>query len=208
VINDGLGKDIWALDPENITNVLFFFWIEEFLYTFEVVFTKLSLLFLYLRIFPSTTFRLQCKVLCGVVLAFGIACVVSSLLLCAPVSYNWEQWDGKHEGHCANVNAQVYAMAGINMALDLCIFILPIPQLIPLEMKWKRKAAVILMFLVGLFVTGCSVYRLQSLLQFGRSTNPTFDYTRVGVWSIIEIDVSVICTCMPGIAALLRRVCP
>lgn len=31
------------------------------------------------------------------------------------------------------------------------------------------------------------------------------NYSELALWSVIELDVSVICACMPGMTALLRR---
>lgn len=59
---------------------------------------------------------------------FGAACFISTGLYCQPISFVWEGWDKLHAGKCVNINAQTYSFAGINMTLDIVIFILPIPQ--------------------------------------------------------------------------------
>jgi len=58
-------------------------------------------------------------------------------------------------------------------------------------------------FLVGLFVTICSIIRLKYLAQIGAYTNATYHYNDTGLWSAIEGDVGVICACMPSIAGPL-----
>ena len=75
-------------------------------------------------------------------------------------------------------------------------------------MNLKKKLAVGSMFAVGIFVTACSVVRLGTALKWGKSMNPTYDYTNLAIWSLIEITTGVICACMPGIANLLRRIWP
>lgn len=74
-----------------------------------------------------------------------------------------------------------------------------------LDLSWKKKVGIIFTFLVGLFVTICSVVRLQALIGWTLSTNPTMDYAKLAVWSLVELDVGVICACMPGMAGLFRR---
>jgi hypothetical protein len=49
---------------------------------------------------------------------------------------------------------------------------------------------------------------MWTITVWGRTTNPTLDYLSLGLWSIVELDVGIICACMPGMAALLRRVLP
>jgi hypothetical protein len=49
---------------------------------------------------------------------------------------------------------------------------------------------------------------MWTITFWGRTTNPTLDYLPLGLWSIIELDVGIICACMPGMAGLLRRILP
>lgn len=57
-------------------------------------------------------------------------------------------------------------------------------------------------------MTLCSILRLKTLANWGMSLNPTYDYTELAVWSLVEMDVGVMCACMPGIAALFKRMFP
>ena len=51
-----------------------------------------------------------------------------------------------------------------------------------------------------MFVTVCSIIRLQFIAQVGQYANATYHYNEVGLWSGVEADVGVICACMPSIA--------
>jgi hypothetical protein len=57
-------------------------------------------------------------------------------------------------------------------------------------------------------VTVVSILRLQSLVHFVTSTNPTWDQYDVGKWSTIEINVGIMCACMPAIRVILVRLFP
>jgi hypothetical protein len=74
-----------------------------------------------------------------------------------------------------------------------------------LDLSLKKKIGIILIFIAGLFVTICSIVRLKYLVNWAFNPNPTMSYSDLAVWSVIELDVSVICACMPGMTALLRR---
>ena len=45
-------------------------------------------------------------------------------------------------------------------------------------------------------------------MQFSNTKNPTWDNVPVGYWSTVEVDVGVICACLPAIRSLLRRALP
>lgn len=57
-------------------------------------------------------------------------------------------------------------------------------------------------------VTVVSVLRLQSLVIFGQSSNVTWEFYFVSVWSTIEITVGVMCACLPAVRLVLVRMFP
>lgn len=50
--------------------------------------------------------------------------------------------------------------------------------------------------------------RLQSLVFFAKTSNPTWDNLAVSQWSTVEINVGIICACMPSLRVLLVRLFP
>ena len=54
-------------------------------------------------------------------------------------------------------------------------------------------------------VTVVSIVRLQFLVSLGSSTNPTYDQIDVSIWSTVEINIGIICTCLPAIRLFLVR---
>ncbi len=114
------------------------------------------------------------------------------------------RWNGKHKGQCINTIAQIYSAAGINILFDLAIFLLPLPLLVPLKISMQKKIGVCAVFMVGLFATACSIIRLQYLVHWGLSQNPTYDYTSVAIWSSVEANLGIICACMPPMARPIK----
>lgn len=53
-----------------------------------------------------------------------------------------------------------------------------------------------------------SIIRLQALVTFAKSSDPTWDNFPVSLWSTVEINVGIMCTCMPTLRLLLTRVFP
>lgn len=62
----------------------------EQLYCTAVVFPKLSILALYLRIFATKPYRITTYVVAGIVVANSVAGVVTSLMFCKPFSARWD----------------------------------------------------------------------------------------------------------------------
>jgi hypothetical protein len=53
-----------------------------------------------------------------------------------------------------------------------------------------------------------SCIRLQSLAQYASSKNPLYDNLNAGVYSVLETNVGVICTCMPSFRRFLATLLP
>ena len=165
--------------------------------------TKISIVLLYLRIFPKEVSRqfnyVGWTIIVGLVL-YCLAFIVVFIMVCQPISHFWNQWDGEHEGYCINIQTSAYVNGGINIFFDLVVFFLPIPKLIKLKVHdTRRKVGVILTFLVGLFVTVCSAIRLQYLAKVNDLTNATYHYNDIGLWTGLEAYLGIVCACMPSI---------
>jgi hypothetical protein len=140
--------------------------------------------------------------------AYTAAFFFATTFQCTPVSYAWTQWDGLHTGTCNDIHLQGWIAAGINILLDAIVMILPLKHLVGLNMNIRRKLMVMAMFSVGIIVIVISVLRLYSLVHFANSKNITWDYFEAGYWSLLEIDVSIICGSMPAHRYLVSKLWP
>lgn len=234
MLQSGLGRDIWTLDPDQITRVVYFLWIEQYIYITIVSATKLSILFLFLRMWPKSTgpetrvFRICCMLLLVLVGANNLAFFIALSVECLPTSYIWTRWTGETTGHCIALDVFIYSPAGINIAFDILVAVLPLRRLLKLEISPRRKLAICVTFSIGLFVTICSIVRLQYLKTFSDTQNPTWNYNEMyvsvehastvdtptltwtdvlsAVWSSVECNLSIVCACMPAMAGLLQRI--
>lgn len=187
----GLGRDIWTLSPHEITTMLKYFYIMACLYFTQVTLLKLSLVLFYVRVFPSKGVQ---RILWGTIVfvtLWGVAFVVTAIFQCQPIHYFWTKWDGLHQGKCLDINAITSSNAGLSVALDFWILGIPLWQLWGLKMHWKKKVGVALMFCVGTFVTVVSILRLRALVHFAASSNASYEFYDVSLWSTIEICVGI-----------------
>lgn len=207
-IKNGLGKDIWTLRPDEITKMLQSFYIMASLYFSELTLLKLSLIFFYIRVFPSQGAQ---RLLWGTVVftvLWGLLYVFIAIFQCRPISYFWTKWDGLHQGHCMDINAITSSNAAISIVLDFWSLGIPLWQLWGLKMHWKKKIGVAMMFCVGTFITVVSILRLQALVHFAASSNVSWEFYDVSVWSTIEVGVGIMCTCLPTLRLLFVKLFP
>ncbi|KAL4934212.1 CFEM domain-containing protein [Aspergillus undulatus] len=202
----GLGEDMWFLPFEDITKFLHYYFTIETLYIASIALTKISMLLLYLRLFPEKRMRTTIYVTLAFTTAWGVAMLFANIFSCTPVSYIWTLWDGEHEGSCINHEKVIWSHAIMNIFFDIAIIALPMPTLFKLNMSVRKKVGVVVMFAVGLLVTAVSIVRCIELLRFDMNDNPTKNIVGVSIFSVVEVDLSIICACMPGIRAFISYI--
>lgn len=112
-----------------------------------VAFDKLSILLLYLRLFPHDTFRMLCFLGLIFITSSCIAFVVGAVFQCTPVAYFWDRTiEG---GHCIANAPWWISYSVINVITDFYILGLPIPLLLGLSMTKRER-----MGLIGVFAMG------------------------------------------------------
>jgi hypothetical protein len=89
----GLGHDIWEVPFDNITKILYFFWVGEFLYVWILSVTKISIILLYLRIWAADAqprrdwFRIACFGSIAFLVAFAVVMSITLAVQCEPIEF-------------------------------------------------------------------------------------------------------------------------
>lgn len=109
---------------------------------------KFSILHFYLTLFrPSRVFRLATFSAMGLVMLFGLSVILLSFLNCRPFVKTWKPM---LPGSCGSVRLNVMFTSLVNVLVDLCIIVLPIPMVWRLQMARWRKVALTFTFSLGL----------------------------------------------------------
>ncbi|KAL4931466.1 uncharacterized protein BDV17DRAFT_289006 [Aspergillus undulatus] len=221
----GWGTDMWALSKDEIVQQMKvsppllsvlthpqlkrtqLFYIGILYFYFSVTVTKLAILFFYLRIFTTPTFKKTTYTLMTIISAYAVVVIFQSAFDCTPPSYFWARFDGESQGSCLSYTA-FKVMPPINIALDVVVMVLPLPLLLRLNLPWVKKIRVVCMFSVGLLIIVAGTLRMSHLYSSITAYNITYNGGEISYFGVIEADVSVICTCMPAIAAFLKRLFP
>jgi hypothetical protein len=90
----------------------------------------------------------------------------------------------------------------------LVMLVMPLPLLWKLNTSLRSKIAIIIMFSLGIFDLITSCIRLRSVILFGGSVNPSWDYTDILIWTGNELAVSIIVSSLPAIRVLLKHLEP
>ncbi|KAI9755494.1 MAG: hypothetical protein M1815_004907 [Lichina confinis] len=168
------------------------------IYMFFMYFVKISILFLYLRVFTTAkSFRIMTWVMMFVVTAYSLAGFVGTISRCNP-----------SKGACDNVTQLSIFSSVLNIVTDIIILVLPLRQVWKLQANTKQKTVLMVVFATGSFVCIVSVVRLAIYIKTLHSTDDTWFVLDGSIWTVIEANVGLICACMPALKALLHHCAP
>jgi hypothetical protein len=89
--------------------------------------------------------------------------------------------------------------------MDLWILALPIKLILSIPRPPREKLALFIIFGLGIISTMASIIRLQSLRIFTLSNDPFFDSLPINTWSMVEVNIGILCASIPSLKPLISR---
>ena len=120
--------------------------ILQVLYSTTIFLIKLSWLALLQRIFPAKWLLRATWAIGSLITAYTIVQIVCAVLHCVPIR---ALWDPQVLGRCINIDDVFILCGSLNIATDIVILFLPMPELWKLQVSNTRKAQLTFMFLLG-----------------------------------------------------------
>lgn len=113
------------------------------------MFTQLSIIFLYKRVFTLRTkwFRNTLYVLGALAVLCEIPVFFAGIFYCTPVKYAWDKTI--KGGHCIDVQRVYTTATMLNLVVDVAIVVAPIKLIWSLHMTPSARWGVISIFLLG-----------------------------------------------------------
>ncbi|KAI3393578.1 hypothetical protein diail_3927 [Diaporthe ilicicola] len=179
--------------------------VADVLYFTVVAPAKASLLLMYTRIFSvsGAPFRLQVVVLGAAVAAFWAASTLATIFNCWPIQWSWLNSLSPAD-HCINYNIFWLAMGVVEEVLDICILVLPVRQVMKLQLSPQKKVGVASIFLLGglVIITGI-VKAVEGWNAHPGARSPHWDKTEI--WSSVHASIGILCTSLPVCWPLIIR---
>lgn len=199
------------------------------LYNPALMATKTSILIFYLTLSKTQKiFRWATIVTLAVVNIGGLALTFLNIFQCRPVTAAFKN-PVPDSATCTNIVTLYLSSAPLNIITDLAILFLPMPILTSMRLPKKQKTILIITFGFGVFVAVVDVVRIAYLQQAaknhlqdiqnhnlpsgGNSRNSEANdfswYASLSfMWSAIEINVGIMCACVPALKPLVSRFLP
>ncbi|KAI4186980.1 MAG: hypothetical protein LQ346_005586 [Caloplaca aetnensis] len=183
--------------------------------------TKTSICLFYLTLSKNqAVFKWTTIATLVVVNVAGAALTFLNIFQCSPVARTFQEPIPSNL-KCIDIIALYLSSAPINIITDLALLMLPMPILTAMRLPRNEKLILIVTFSFGAFVAAVDVVRIAYLQQAslsrlsgdaGSSLANQGDFSWVAslsfMWSAVEVDVGIMCACVPGIKPLAATVFP
>lgn len=184
---------------------------------------KTSILVFYLTLTKGeSVYRWANYVTLFVVNAAGLALTLVNAFQCDPVSAA-VTYPLPSDAKCTDIITLYLCSSPVNIITDLAIFFLPMPILTKMRLPRKQKIILVVTFSFGFFVAIVDVIRIAYLqdaatsrqlalqmlhLQDSNNGDLTWYASLSFMWSVIEVNVSIMCACVPSLKPLVSRLIP
>ncbi|PVH72434.1 hypothetical protein DL98DRAFT_563529 [Cadophora sp. DSE1049] len=170
------------------------------LYFSVVTSIKISILYMYRRIFPIDEFFLQSQIVGGLVLVWWLVGSVLTIVSCLPVN---RLWIGPSAGgYCFDFNIYWMSMGAVELVIDTLLLILPVRMVLGLQLSRQQKVLVVGIFALGGFVIVTGLVRV--ILGY-RPGSQNVAFARAELWSAVHIGIAIVCACLPTLRPLIKR---
>ncbi|KAI0592816.1 hypothetical protein F4775DRAFT_599290 [Biscogniauxia sp. FL1348] len=211
----GLGSHLELVDGR-LRYPMRFYVYEKTRYAYEVIgafclgVTKVSVLLFFRRLFPVRAFSIINNVLIGITLAWCIAYTVATAIRCSPVSTFTDRFETEFNYFCVD-EYQLFLLSytASDLALDIIIFLLPVPMVWRLQMPWRQKLAVAGIFLLGsiqsLTLIGSAIYFAKAEPRRW-NLDITWNSADLLFWNLAENAVGLLGCSLPSYAPLFKNI--
>ncbi|KAK0751783.1 hypothetical protein B0T18DRAFT_426375 [Schizothecium vesticola] len=207
----GIGTHVWQIKLPEFKGLEKAAWYGMLFYHLSLVFTRISILLLYRRIFTHSWATRAINVVFFLVVATGIWFVVSVFTACVPLAafWDWSIYLAEGDVYCQPPNLW-WGIAALHVASDLVIVILPMPVLATLKLPHRQKLVLVAMFGLGFFVCIISAVRLATFvnIQNGKNWDRTYTGAKIQYWSTVEVNASIVCACIMTMKPLVQKLFP
>ncbi|KAH6703946.1 integral membrane protein [Verticillium dahliae] len=113
-----------------------------------------------------------------------------------------KSWNPLKAGVCLPPGPSFTGYAVVTIVSDIIVTLLPIPVLLKLNIKLEKKLGLIVVFILGIFTTICSVMRYTQIdrIQFGDGNS-----TMLVLWGTIEFNVGNVVSSLPFLAPVFVK---
>ncbi|KAF1353335.1 hypothetical protein BDV97DRAFT_112808 [Delphinella strobiligena] len=161
-VQHGQGLTDSVISHEDVMELRHIIWMSFPVFFASLVFTKISILCLYLRFFQEKSLRYFTIGLISFVAAYAVVSICTTIFICTPVSAFWDSAAG---GRCMDRKIIWMTNAAVDMLTNLITLTLPMYTLYHLKLPRKQRFGLIGVFGLAIFAVAICAARMHALFS-------------------------------------------
>jgi hypothetical protein len=169
----------------------------QVLYILSSGMIKLSILFLYRRIFP--TLRITIIVSIVLIVLISIAFLFVAIFQCKPTAGLWITGNA---GHTSCVSLLVFwcDVAVVFLITNIWIVVLPVKPILGLHLAFRKRMVILgLLCSTGILACTAAAIRLAFVIHLYKGHDPSWDIVPIYLCSVVEVSTALIASSIPAL---------
>ncbi|CAD6590416.1 MAG: hypothetical protein ASARMPREDX12_004355 [Alectoria sarmentosa] len=182
--------------------------VDGLLYVVSITIAKFAILIFLYRIFKvSSKFRYTSWAVGAIMAVWALITVLLVCFSCKPLaaSFNYKL----RFAPTTVRKPESYDVENIfgfcNIFVDFMLLLMPMPLLWMLHMTRAKKVGVSVIFANGAVIAAIAIVRQYILYTSPDAADPSWDIVQIKIWMTIEVNLAIICGCLPVLQPLFRK---
>ncbi|KAF2232350.1 hypothetical protein EV356DRAFT_250624 [Viridothelium virens] len=208
VENFGFDRHIWDVFPTELAPGAKLAWVGQVIFLVTTCLCKIGILLFYRRLTSGTTSKgLYYATWAGIVFTafYGVVFIIVLCTTCKPLNAYWLSYSPTYNAPhiCDHPGAGPPVSGALSVFSDLYAVVLPYLLVRKLQISWRQRCGLYMIFSFGLFVVGCGIARTVLLDKLSlRTFDVTWTSHDIFIASNLEAQLSVIGACLPNLRKL------
>ncbi|KAK6350378.1 hypothetical protein TWF718_003571 [Orbilia javanica] len=175
------------------------------LYPWAMLLIKISLCVFYYQMTTMKWIRWGCLATAFITFGNTIAGFFIPIFSCRPTNY----WDHLFVDPCKiDRRTASIAVGAIYILTDVATWALPMPLIFHLPLSMKQRILALCTFGIGAVACVASGFRLEAVIKFTKYSSQSSSTLLIDAWTIIEMNIALLCACAPAVRALVMYYVP
>ncbi|RYO74374.1 hypothetical protein DL764_010899 [Monosporascus ibericus] len=203
----GCAAHLWQVTQAQYENLLKWTIPVHIFYMLSTNLAKISLLFFYLQLSPDLKYGILIRTLVAAFVLYALVYALISIFACHPIYASWDL-TAMQTAACVDKGKFFLAASIANVAMDLVILVLPLPIVLPLQIPWRQKVSLMLLFATGSFVIVVAIYNCVLTIKLFDSDDYTWHISYELSWMYAELAACIICASVSSIKPIFMHFLP
>lgn len=203
---NGLGMHLLNITPDMSRRFGIAYYTNLIFYILSQMFTQLSVLFLYQRVFTLARiwFRNTLAVIAFLAITSNLSAVLACIFACSPIKKGWSL--RTTAGHCIDFKQLFVAHAGLSLIVDVAIVVAPLPLIWGLHTSRRTKMGVSGMILLGSLVAIVNPIKIYYFVVPLRGDLTYDGEVAPAIWSHVQLCLGVVGANLPCLKPLFHGI--